>query len=159
MYFFPTHTLTRPHHLLNLPAHEDLAPHCSVAGKGVGVVDGPQDAAAVEKGWVTDGEALGTGLEDGNLGALLTRDQAQALWEVAGYRVGTPEEEPDGGSSHPGGLAMGHGGSEGGGDDGVHWGGDGGGCCCHCSGGGCCGRGGGGESDGLYGHVGVSLEG
>lgn len=115
-----------------MPVHGDLAPHCSVAGVGVGVVDGPRDAEAAEKGWATDGEASGMGLEDDNLGAHLSRARAQALWEAADYTVGTPEEEQDGGSSHPDGLVMGHGGSGGGGDDGgVHWGGDGGGCRCH----------------------------
>lgn len=156
--FTDTHTVpTRPHHLVHSPARGDPAPHCSVAGKGVGVVGEPQGAAAVEKGWATDGEASGRGLEDGNLAD--PQSQAQALWEVAGCRVGSPEEELGGDSSHPDDLKTGHGESGGGGgDDGVHWGGDGGGCCCRCSGGGCCGRGGG-ASDGLSDHAGVSLEG
>lgn len=130
---------------------------------GAGAVDEPQGAAAWETGSVTGGGASVRGLGDGGLGAR----QAQALGVVAGCRVGSPEGEPGDGSSHPGGLAMGHGGSAGGGDDddGGRWGGDGGdggGCCCCCSGGGCCccGRGGGGGgSDGLSGHAGVSLEG
>lgn len=118
--FTSTQTVpTRPHHLVHSPAHGDPAPHCSVAGKGVGVVGGRQGAAAVEKGWVTDGEASGRGLEDGNLADPQT--QARALWEVAGYRVGSPEEELGGDSSHPGDLEKGHGESGGGGgDDGVH---------------------------------------
>lgn len=145
------------------PAHGGPAPHCSVAGTGggVGAVDGPQGAAAWETGWVTDEEASGRGLGDGNLGVHQARAQAQALGEVAGCRVGNPEEEPGGGSFHPDGLVTGRGGSAGGGgDDGGRWGGGGGDgdCCCCCSGGGCCGRGGGGESGGLSGHADVSLE-
>lgn len=143
---------------MHLPARGDPAPHCSVAGKGVGVegvVGGRQGAAAVEKGWVTDGEASGRGLEDGNL----ADPQARALWVVAGCRGGSPEEELGDDSSHPGGLETGHGeNAGGGGDDGVHWGGDGGGCRCHCSGDGCYGHGGG-ASSGLFDHAGVSLEG
>lgn len=149
------------------PAHGGPAPRCFVAGMGeagdvgVGAVDGLQGAAAWETGSVTGGEASGTGLGDGDLDAL--RARVPGLGEVAGCRVGSPEGEPGDGSSHPGGLVMARGGSAGGGgDDGGCWGGDGGGggCCCCCSGGGCCGcGGGGGGSDGLSGHVGVSLEG
>lgn len=116
-------------------------------GGGVGAADGLQGAAVWETGWVSGEGALGRGLEDGNLDAPLA--QVLAPGEVAGCRVGSPEEELSDGSSHPGGLVTGHGGS--GGDDGVYWG-DGGGCC-HCSGGG------GGGSGGLSGHAGVSLEG
>lgn len=123
----------------------------------MGAVDGQKGATAWGTGWVTGEEVLGKGLEDGNLGAL----QALALGEVAGCRVGNPEEELGVGNFHPDGLVMGRGGSAGGGgggDDGGHWGGDGGGgCCCCCSGGGCCGRDGG-ESNGLSGHADVSLE-
>lgn len=127
---------------------------------GAGAVDVLQGAAAWETDSVTGGGASGRGLGDDDLAAL--QAPAPALWEVAGCRVGSPEGAPGDGSSHPGGLATGHGGSAGGGgDDGGRWGGDGGGggCCCCCSGGGCCGRGGGGGSDGLSGHAGVSLEG
>lgn len=131
---------------------------------GAGAVDEPQGAAASETGSVTGGGASGRDLGDGDLGAL--RAPALVPGEVAGCRVGSPEGEPGDGSSHPGGLVTGHGGSAGGGGDGGgRWGGgDGGGggccCCCCCSGGGCCGHGGGGGgSDGLSGHAGVSLEG
>lgn len=147
------------------PVHGGPAPRCSAAAMGGGVdvgagaVDGPQGAVAWETGWETGGGASGRGLGDGDLGAL--RARAPVLGEAAGCRVRSPEGEPGDGSSHPGGLATGRGGSAGGGgDDGGHWGGDGGGgCCCCCSDGGCCGRGGGGGSDGLSGHAGVSLEG
>lgn len=131
-------------------------------GAGAGAVDAPQGAAAWETGSVTGGGASERGLGDGDLAALQAR--VPALGELAGCKVGSPEEEPGDGSSHLGGLTTGHGGSAGGGgdDDGGHLDGDGGdgGCCCCCSGGGCCccGRGGGGGSDGLSGH-GVSLEG
>ncbi len=149
---------------MNSPAHGGPASHCSVAGMGGGVgagaVDGPQGAAAWETGLVTGGGASERGLGDGDLAA--PQAPAPVLGEVAGCRVGSPEGEPGDGSSHPGGLATGRGGSaDGGGDDGGRWGGDGGGggCCCCCSGGGCCGRGGDGGSDGLSGRAGVSLEG
>lgn len=148
------------------PAHGGPAPRCSVAGMGGGVdvgagaADVPQGAAAWEISLVTDGEVSEMGLGGGDLGA--PQAQAPAPEEVAGCRVGRPVGEPGDGSSHPGGLATGRGGSAGGGgDDGGRLGGDGGGggCCCRCSGGDCCGRGGGDGSDGLSGHAGVSLEG
>jgi len=148
---------------LNPPARGGPAPRCSVAGKGVGAVDGPQGAAAWETGWVTGEEASGRGWGDGSLGALQARTPVLALGEAAGRRVGNPEEEPDGGSFHPDGRVKGRGESAGdGGDDGEHWGGDGGGdCCCCCSGGGCCCCccGGGGGSDGLSDRADASLEG
>lgn len=128
-------------------------------GEGGGAVDVLRGAAAWEKGLVTDEGALERGLGDGNWGAL--QAQALALWEAAGCRVGSPEEEPGDDSSHPGGLATGRDGSAGGGGggDGGRLGGDGG-CCCRCNDGGCCVRdGGGGGSNGLSGHAAVSLEG
>lgn len=147
------------------PAHGGPAPHCFVAGMGadgdvdVGAGAGAVDAAAWETGSVTGGGASERGLGGGDLAALQAR--VPALGELAGCKVGSPEEEPGDGSSHLGGLTTGHGESAGGGgdDDGGCLDGDGG-CCCCCSGGGCCccGRGGGGGSDGLFGH-GVSLEG
>lgn len=148
------------------PAHEDPTPHCSVAGKGgrVGAVDELQGAEAWEKGLETGEEASGRDLEDGTQGVLQARALPQALGEAAGYRVGSPVEEPDGGSFHPDGQVKGRYGSAGGGgddDDGGHWG-DGGDCCCCCSGDGCCccgGGGGGVGSDGLSAHADVSLEG
>lgn len=119
---FIQHTPTRP---LNSLAHGGPELYCSVAEKGVG---GLQGAAAGEKGWENGGGASGKGLGDGNRGAPQAQDQA--LWEVAGCRGDSPEEEPGGGSFHPGALATGRGGSGGGGGgDYVHWGGDG--CCCH----------------------------
>lgn len=144
------------------PVHGGPAPHCFAAGMGgdVGAVDEPQGAAAGETDLGTGAGASGRGLEDGSLGALQDRGLVRDLEEVAGYRVGNPEEERGDGSSHPDGLATGRGGSAGGGDGGERWGGDGGddGCYCCCSGGGCCGRGGGGESGGLFGPAGASLE-
>lgn len=126
----------------------------------VGAVDGPQDAATWETGLATDGGASGKGSERGGQGAL--QDQVPAPGVLAGCKLCSPEEEPDDGSSHPGGPTADRGGS--GGDaaddgdrsDGGDGGGDGG-CCC-CSGGGCCcGCGDGGGRADLSGH-GVSLE-
>lgn len=126
----------------------------------VGAVDGPQGAATWETGLAMDVEASGKGSERGGQGAL--RDQAPVPGALAGCKVGSPEEEPDDGSSHPGGPTADRGGSVGDAGDGDHLdGGDGGGdggCCC-CSGGGycCCGCGGGGGRGDLSGH-GVSSE-
>lgn len=131
----------------------------------MGAVDELQGAEAWEKGLETGEEASGRDLEDGTQGVLQARALPQALGEAAGYRVGSPVKEPDGGSFHPDGQVKGRYGSAGGGgddDDGGHWG-DGGDCCCCCSGDGCCccgsGGGGGVGSDGLFGHADVSLEG
>lgn len=126
----------------------------------MGAVDGTQDAATWETGWARDGGASGKGWERGGQRAL--RDQVPVPGVLAGYKVCSPEGEPDDGSSHPGGPTADRGGSVGDADDGdCSDGGDGGGdggCCC-CSGGGycCCGCGGGGGRGGLSGH-GVSLE-
>lgn len=122
-------------------------------------MDVPQGAVPLEKGLVTGEEASGKGLEDGSLGDLQVL--TPALEEVAGCRASNPEEELDGDSFHPDGLVTGHGGSDGGDDEDVRWAGDDGGdCCCCCNGDGCCyEHGGDGESDGLYDHADVSLEG
>lgn len=139
------------------PARGGPAPHCSVAGMGA---DGPQGAAAWETGSAMGGGVSEKGSGDGDLGVL--QDRVPALVGVAGCKVGSPEEEPHGGSSHLGGLTTGRGGIAGGGGVGGDGGGDGGcldgdggggGCCCcrHCSGGG-------GALDDPSGH-GVSLEG
>lgn len=107
---------------------------------------------------MTGGVVGGRGFEDGSLGALQHRVRVRG--EVVGHTAGSPEGELGDGSSRPGGLVMGHGGSvsDGGGDDDEGCGGDGG-YCCRCSGGDCCGHGGGGGgSGGLAGHADASLE-
>lgn len=129
---------------------------------GVGAVDGPQDAATWETGLAMDGGASGKGSERGGQGAL--RDQDPVPGVLAGCKVCSPEEEPDDGSSHPGGPTADRGGSGSVGDAGdgdrSDGGDDGGGGCCCCSGGGgycCCECGGGGGRGDLSGR-GVSLE-
>lgn len=126
---------------------------------GVGAVHGPQDAAIWETSLARDGGASGKGSERGGQRALRGRVPVPGV--LAGCKVCSPEGEPDGGSSRPGGPTADRGGSVGdadGGDRSDGGDGGGGGCCC-CSGGGycCCGCGGGGGRGGLSGH-GVSLE-
>lgn len=99
------------------------------------------------------GGASGKGSGGGGPDGL--RDQVPVPGVLAGCKVCSPEEEPDDGSSHPGGPTADRGESVGDADDGGRWGGgDGGdGGCGYC----CCGCGGGGGTDDLSGH-GVSLE-
>lgn len=119
-----------------------------MAGVGEHEDVGAADAAAWETGLAMDGGALGTGSERGDQDAL--RDQVPVPGVLADCKVCSPEEEPDDGSSHPGGPSAGCGGSVGDADDGDHWDGGGDGGCCCCSGGG-------GGRDDLSGHD-VSLE-
>lgn len=118
------------------PAHAGPAQHCSAAAMGVGVgggVDELQGAAAWGTCSEIGEEALGTGLEDGDPDAPLAL--ARVLLVVAGCKAGSPVEAQGDGSSHPGGLTTGHGGSAGGGGEGGgRCGGEGGdddGYCCY----------------------------
>lgn len=100
-----------------------------MAGVGADVhadaVDTLQGAAAWETNLVIGGGASEMGLGHDDLAAL--RDWVPALGVLAGYKVCSPEEEPDDGSFHLGGLATSHGGSADGGDDGGRLGDGGGG--------------------------------